>query len=114
MKTIDSLKTDAEFKRVYDVHDSLSDARLVLYKAPGTGKLGIVCSKKIGNSVVRHRFARLVREAYRLHKQELEKDWDIIVIAREGAKGQGFTEIERSFLDLLGRHSVYATQKEPK
>ena len=114
MRNIDSLKKEAEFQRIYQIHDSLADQNLVIYKAPGTGKLGIVCSKKIGNSVIRHRFSRLVREAFRLHKEELESNYDIIVIARENAKGQGFTVIERSFLTLLKRHSVYLGSEESK
>jgi ribonuclease P protein component len=114
MRNIDSLKKEAEFRRIYEVHDSLADSKLVIYKAPGSGKLGIVCSKKIGNSVVRHRFSRLVREAYRLHREELGNQYDIIVIAREGAKGQGFFEIERSFLTLLKRHSVFQANEESK
>ncbi|MBR6321309.1 MAG: ribonuclease P protein component [Lachnospiraceae bacterium] len=107
MRNIDSLRTAAEFDAVYQKHCSLSDPYLVVYQAEGTGKLGIVCSKKVGNSVVRHRFARLVREAYRLNKEHIRKDRDIIVLARKGAKGQGYTVIESSLIKLLKRHSVY-------
>ena len=114
MKQFDSLKKEADFQRIYRIHSSLADRNLVIYKAPGSGKIGIVCSKKIGNSVVRHRFVRLVREAYRLHRNEIRKDTDIIIIAREGAKGQVFTEIERSFLLLLKRHSIYTANEESK
>lgn len=114
MRNIESLKKESDFRRIYLIHDSLSDKNLVIYKAPGSGRLGIVCSKKIGNSVVRHRFSRLVREAFRLHKEEFGTKYDIIVIAREGAKGQGFFEIERSFLTLLKRHSVFQANEESK
>ena len=114
MRQMESLKKEADFRRIYQIHDSLVDRNLVIYKAPGSGRVGIVCSKKIGNSVVRHRFARLVREAYRLHRDEIRKDQDIIVIAREGAKGQGLTEIERSFLLLLKRHSIMEANEESK
>lgn len=107
MRNIDSLRTAAEFDAVYKKHCSLADPYLVVYQAEGTGKLGIVCSKKVGNSVVRHRFARLVREAYRLNKEYIRKDVDIIVLARKSAKGQGYTVIESSLIKLLKRHSVY-------
>ena len=107
MKNIDSLRKTADFDRVYRRHDSLADENLVVYKADGTGRLGIVCSKKVGNSVVRHHFARLVREAYRLNKEHIRKDKDIIIVAREKAKDRGFTEIEKSLISLLKRHSVY-------
>ncbi|MBP5225378.1 MAG: ribonuclease P protein component [Lachnospiraceae bacterium] len=107
MRNIDSLK-NGEFQRIYKLHDSLACGPVVMYKAEGTGKLGIVCSKKVGNSVVRHRFARLVREIYRKHKDEIKEGTDLIVVARESAKEQGFTEIEDAFVKLLKRHSVYS------
>ena len=107
MRNIPSLRTKEEFDAVYRRHCSLADPYLVVYQADGTGKIGIVCSKKVGNSVVRHRFARLVREAYRLNKDHIRKDKDIIVLARKGAKDQGFTVIESSLITLLKRLSVY-------
>ena len=42
MRNIDSLKKEADFRRIYLIHDSLSDKNLVIYKAPGSGKLGII------------------------------------------------------------------------
>ena len=107
MNGIDSLKTKEEFSAVFDRRDSKADPVMVLYKADGTGKLGIIASKKYGNSVERHRFRRLVREAYRKHKDYIAEDQDMIVVARQGAKGLEFSEMERSFLTLLKRHSIY-------
>ena len=107
MRNIDSLKKNEEFQRIYRLRDSYADGPIVMYKAAGSGKIGIVCSKKVGNSVVRHHFARLVREIYRKHRDEIKEDTDLIIVARESAKEQGFTEIEASFLKLLKRHSIY-------
>ena len=107
LRNIETLKSRQEFSRVYNARRSLADYNLILFQAEGTGKVGFVCSRKIGNSVVRHRFVRLAREAYRLHKDEIRKDRDIIIMARENAKGQGFTAIEASFIGLLKRHSIY-------
>ncbi|MBR4767387.1 MAG: ribonuclease P protein component [Lachnospiraceae bacterium] len=107
MRHIDTLKNNESFQRVFRVHDSVADRNLILYRAPGTGKLGIVCTKKIGNSVIRHRFQRVVREAFRLNRNDFRNDIDIVVIARENAKGQGLTEIERSFLNLVKRPTVF-------
>ena len=38
-------------------------------------RLGISVSKKVGNSVVRHRITRFVRESYRLQESCLRKAW---------------------------------------
>lgn len=102
-----SLKKTEEFQSIFRLHDSVADRNLVVYRAPGSGRLGIICSKKIGNSVVRHRFSRLVREAFRKNNGIIRSDMDIVVIAREGAKGQGFFEIEKSLLTLTAKKTVF-------
>jgi phosphoribosylamine--glycine ligase len=45
-------------------------------------RLGISVSKKVGNSVVRHRLTRLIRESYRLNEELFRRNLDIVVIAR--------------------------------
>ena len=106
MRNIDSLKNSREFRRIYDVRDSYADRNLVVYQAEGSGKVGFVCSKKVGNSVIRHRVVRLMREAYRLNKEQIRKDKDIIIVARNLAKEQGFMEIQHSLLKLLKRSGM--------
>jgi len=111
MKNIDSLKNTAEFQHVYKIRDSKADRNIVVYKSEGTGKVGIVCSKKVGNSVVRHRAVRLIREAYRLNKDHIKKDKDIVIVARDGIREQGFNEVSASFIFLLKRHGIYEEMK---
>ena len=45
-------------------------------------RLGISVSKKVGNSVVRHRLTRLIRESYRLHEDMFSSGLDIVVTVR--------------------------------
>ena len=47
-------------------------------------RIGISVSKKVGNSVVRHRITRLVRESYRLHESVFNSGLDMVIIARPG------------------------------
>ena len=107
MRGFDSLKKTEEFQAVYRARHNAADRNIIMYEAEGTGRIGIVCSKKVGNSVVRHRFLRVVREVYRKNKEHVRSDRDLIVIARESAKGLGFFEIEESFLFLLRRLRIY-------
>jgi ribonuclease P protein component len=74
-------------------------------------RLGIIVSKKVGNSVIRHRITRLIKESYRLHEHEIEKGYDIVIVGKVKASGicklpGSFSEIENSFLKLLKYHQI--------
>ena len=57
------------------------------------------------------RFARLVRESFRLNKDILEEGKDIIVVARAAAKDKNFDKIESAFLHLCGLHNILKESK---
>ena len=63
-------------------------------------------SKKVGNSVVRHRITRLIRESYRLNRDRIKQGYDIVVVARITAKGKTFQIIESAFLHLCRIHKI--------
>ena len=78
----------------------------VLENNTDKNRLGISASKKIGNSVIRHRFARLVRESYRLHENIFNSGLDIVVVARKSASSAGYAEIESALLHLSKLHHM--------
>ena len=103
MKFSESLKSNSDFRRVYRGGKSYANKYLVMYvleNGTDQNRLGISVSKKVGNSVVRHRITRLVRESYRLHEEMFHSGWDIVVIARAGAKNASYHEIESALLHL--------------
>ena len=109
MKFSDSLKKNKDFLSVYRNGKSYANKYLVMYVLENNtnqNRLGISASKKIGNSVVRHRFCRLVRESYRLHEDVFRRGFDIVVVARVSAKERTFREIESAFLHLGRLHKI--------
>ena len=109
MKFSESLKKYSDFKYVYQNGKSYANKYLVMYVLEnGTDKnrIGISASKKVGNSVVRHRFARLVRESYRLHEGIFNSGLDIVVIARNSASKVSYAEIESALLHLAKLHHM--------
>jgi len=105
----ETLKKHKDFQAVYQDGRSYANRYLVLYvKENGLKKnrLGISVSKKVGNSVVRHRITRLVRESYRLREDMFNSGLDMVVIARVNAKGRSFEEIQNAFLHLAGLQGV--------
>ena len=92
-----------DFQIVYKNGKSYANKYLVMYLLNNNkeeSRLGISVSKKVGNSVVRHRVTRLIREAYRLNKEKFLNGYDIVVIARTSANGKTYQEIESALLHL--------------
>ena len=109
MKNIKSLKNYREFSQVYNHRESLANKYLVMYILPNDrmySRIGISVSKKVGNSVIRHRIVRLIRESYRLNKDKIKTGFDIVVVARNTAKGKNFQDIESAFLHLCRLHKI--------
>ena len=111
MEYSDSLKKNNEFQKVYRKGTSQANRYLVMYVLENhdrhmENRLGISVSKKVGNSVVRHRLTRLVRESYRLNEERFNRNLDIVVIARPAAKGRSYHEIESAFMHLAGKHQI--------
>ena len=105
----ESLKKNADFQNVYRNGKSYANKYLVMYVLENNkeiNRLGISASKKVGNSVVRHRFARLVRESYRLHENIFNSGLDIVVVARKDAASVGYYEIESALLHLSKLHHM--------
>ena len=108
----ESLKKNKDFQYVYRNGTSQANRYLVMYvldNQRNKNRLGISVSKKVGNSVVRHRVTRLIRECYRLHEMEFKNGLDIAVIARPSAKDKSYREIESSLLHLANRHRMIVT-----
>ena len=109
MKFSDSLKKNKDFLSVYRNGKSYANKYLVMYVLENNtnqNRLGISASKKVGNSVVRHRFSRLVRESYRLHEDIFNSGLDIVVVARKGVDFVGYHEIESALLHLAKLHKI--------
>lgn len=109
MKNIMSLKNSREFGLVYQQKVSVANKYLVMYIRENNmakNRIGISVSKKVGNSVIRHKITRLIRESYRLHKEELLIGYDIVVVARVSAKDCDYWSIESAFMHLAKLQSI--------
>ena len=110
MRFSESLKKNKDFQLTYKKGKSYANRYLVMYvrkNGTSSNRLGLSVSKKVGNSVVRHRVTRLLRESYRLQEDYFRRGYDLIIIARAGAKDKSYQEIESAMIHLGKLHHIY-------
>jgi ribonuclease P protein component len=111
----ESLKKNKDFRIVYNKGTSHANRFFVMYVLENNlnrNRLGISVSKKVGNSVVRHRITRLVRECYRLHEEIFNCGLDIVVIARVSASGISYKEVRQALIHLATLHNINKKKME--
>lgn len=109
MKFSESLKKYQQFQSVYKYGKSYANKYLVMYimeNGTGRNRIGISVSKKVGNSVVRHRVTRLVRESYRLHEAVFDSGLDIVVVARQRTASADYYQVGKSLLHIAKLHRI--------
>ena len=77
-----------EFRQVFDAKQSVADHTLVVFgrrQQLPYPRLGLAVSKKVGNAVVRNRWKRRIREAFRTQLPDLPAGLDLVVLPRRDA-----------------------------
>jgi ribonuclease P protein component len=79
------LTAPSDFQRVFASRVRVSNDTLLLYARKNNlprSRLGLSVSRKLGNAVVRNRWKRRLREAFRLARRQLPSGLDLVVIPR--------------------------------
>jgi len=105
------LLSPGDFARVFAVRRSAASGPLVVYACPaviGTQlpRLGLSVSRRIGNAVVRNRWKRRLREAFRHVRLLLPSGNDFVVVVRSGSTPAGATgahQVEEMIAALAAR-----------
>lgn len=101
-----TIKSKTDFQRIYSEGKKFSDNNILICVAEGSGKTAFVAGKKLGSAPIRNRLKRLLREAYRLHSDDVREDVDIILVARAGLIGKKLDAAALSFNKLKKRAGI--------
>ncbi len=116
MKKLISLKKNSDFGEVYQQGRSYGNRLLVMYVLDKgqdhEGRVGISVSKKVGNSVVRHRIKRCIRESFRTSAEYWMDGFDYVVVVRKEARDKDYHQLEGALRHLGKHHNVFKMQGE--
>lgn len=104
MNKINRLRSNMEFKKIYSNGKNYWNRNLVLYVRKndlGYTRVGYSITKKIGNSVVRNKIRRRMKEIYRLRYDELENNYDLIFIPKKNVVDISYDELESAMIHIL-------------
>lgn len=71
-------------------------------------RLGISVPRKVGNAVQRNRIKRIIREAFRLHREVFPQQSDIVFAVRPGISLAGMQAVRDAVARLTGTRRITA------
>ncbi len=83
-----------------------------LSRGEGGSRLGLSISRKVGKPVVRNRWKRAIREAFRLNRHLLRRPHDIVVSVEWEAGPEDVARVEASFRELIARLNAEGAPQE--
>jgi ribonuclease P protein component len=66
-------------------------------------RFGVTVSRKVGNSVIRNRVKRWLREGLRGHRTEVTGCWDVVFIANPRARDAGLEAIQAEVCSVFSQ-----------
>lgn len=98
------LRKHGQFQRVGHRHKRLVGKWIIIdsqQRNQPNIRLGITVTKKFGSAVIRNRFKRIVREAFRTCRQNLPQGVDMIIKPRSEAHTAHSSDIREEIIKLL-------------
>lgn len=111
MKKIKTLKKNYEFRYVLSKGKFYYGKNIVIYvkeNKKNENIIGIAINTKLGKAVKRNHVKRLIRENYRLIKDDLEKGYNMVFMWNKcnPLEKADFFEIKKDFLAIFNKANI--------
>jgi ribonuclease P protein component len=103
------LRKKKDFSEIYNKGKSIGERYVVLFVRKNNldyNRTAFLASRKVGNSVSRNRARRLMKESYRALKQNLDKGYDLIWIARNTIVDLKCADVKKSMEAALKKSGI--------
>ncbi len=108
MKREYRLNRNSSFHYIYRNGEKIYNRYFVLYFVKGKStKIGISVSKKIGNSVVRNKVKRRLKEAFSQLIEGIKGRYNFVIVARESIVNVLFSDIRNELIKVLEKEKLY-------
>ncbi|WP_449622064.1 ribonuclease P protein component [Robertmurraya sp. Marseille-Q9965] len=115
MKKENRVKKNKDFQEIFKKGKSFANRQFVVYslRKPGQThfRIGLSVSKKLGNAVMRNQIKRYIRQAFLELEDDLQNEFDYIIIARKPVADMDFFEIKSSLIHVLKLSKVLNVKK---
>jgi len=108
------LRRKKDFSAIYNKGKSVGERYVVLFYKKNDlpyNRTAFLASKKVGNSVIRNRARRLMKESYRVFEQKLESGYDLIWIARKTINNLKCADVKKSMESALKKAGILKKEK---
>ena len=105
-QTLNNLKKNWEFRKVIKRGRKQFTRYAVIFYVKNhlyDSRFGFSVSKKVGNSVVRHRVKRLFIESLRRMQEQLPQGYDIVIIAKKNAASMDYYQCRDDMSKFIKR-----------
>ena len=107
------LRKKKDFSSIYNRGKSVGEKYVVVFSRKNAleyNRTAFLASKKVGNSVVRNRARRLMKESYRELEKHLDLGIDLIFIARNTISAVKCGEVKKSMEAALIKAKIMQRQ----